>query len=90
MGPDANQRGGSPRWIKRAIEDSLRRLGTDYIDLYQMHRPGLRDDIDETLSALSDLVHSGKVRTIGSSMFPAQLIVDAQWAAKTGGHHPLS
>ena len=87
MGPDANQRGGSPRWIKRAIEDSLRRLGTDYVDLYQLHRPDYDTDIDETLSALSDLVHSGKVRAIGSSMFPANLIVEAQWAARTGGHH---
>ncbi|GIH29386.1 aldo/keto reductase [Acrocarpospora phusangensis] len=87
MGADANQRGGSPRWIKRAIEDSLRRLGTDYIDLYQMHRPDPDTDIDETLAALSDLVHSGKVRAIGSSTFPAELIVEAQWAAEKGGHH---
>lgn len=86
MGPDVNQRGGSPRWIKREIEDSLRRLGTDYVDLYQMHRPDYNTDIDETLSALSDLVHMGKVRAIGSSMFPAQLIVEAQWAAEAGGH----
>ena len=62
MGPDDNQRGGSPRWIKRAVEDSLRRLGTDYIDLYQMHRPDYRTDIGETLAALSDLVRAGKVR----------------------------
>ncbi|WP_422664803.1 aldo/keto reductase [Acrocarpospora corrugata] len=87
MGPDANQRGGSPRWIKRAVEDSLRRLGTDYIDLYQMHRPDPDTDIDETLSALSDLVRSGKVRAIGSSTFPAELIVEAQWTADKGGHH---
>jgi aryl-alcohol dehydrogenase-like predicted oxidoreductase len=87
MGPDANQRGGSPRWIKRAVEDSLRRLGTDYIDLYQMHRPDHATDLDETLAALSDLVRSGKVRAIGSSTFPAELIVEAQWAAARGGHH---
>jgi aryl-alcohol dehydrogenase-like predicted oxidoreductase len=86
-GPDANQRGGSPRWIKRAVENSLRRLGTDYIDLYQMHRPDPNTDLDETLSALSDLVRSGKVRAIGSSTFPAELIVEAQWAADKGGHH---
>ena len=54
MGPDDNQRGGSPRWIKRAVEGSLRRLGTSYIDLYQMHRPDYRTDIGETLAALSD------------------------------------
>jgi aryl-alcohol dehydrogenase-like predicted oxidoreductase len=87
MGPDANQRGGSPRWVKRAVEGSLRRLGTDYIDLYQMHRPDYSTDLDETLSALSDLVASGKVRAIGSSTFPADLIVEAQWAAARGGHH---
>jgi aryl-alcohol dehydrogenase-like predicted oxidoreductase len=87
MGPDANQRGGSPRWINRAVENSLRRLGTDHIDLYQMHRPDYTTDIDETLSALSDLVRSGKVRVIGSSTFPAELMVEAQWAADKGGHH---
>src|ERR1700727_4060685 len=75
MGPDANQGGGSPRWIMRAVEDSLRRLGTDYIDLYQMHRPDPGTDLDETLAALSDLVRSGKVRAIGSSPFPAEAIV---------------
>jgi aryl-alcohol dehydrogenase-like predicted oxidoreductase len=87
MGPDANQGGGSPYWVKRAVEDSLRRLGTDHIDLYQMHRPDYDTDLDETLSALSDLVRAGKVRAIGSSTFPAELIVEAQWAAAKGGHH---
>ena len=87
MGPDANQRGGSPRWIHRAVEGSLRRLGTDHIDLYQMHRPDYSTDLDETLSALSDLIRSGKVRAIGASTFPAELIVEAQWAASNGGHH---
>jgi aryl-alcohol dehydrogenase-like predicted oxidoreductase len=87
MGDDANQRGGSPRWIKRAVQDSLRRLGTDYIDLYQMHRPDYATDIEETLSALSDLVHEGTVRFIGSSTFPAELIVEAQVAAGQGAHH---
>lgn len=86
MGEDPNLAGGSPRWIKRAVEDSLRRLGTDYIDLYQMHRPDYRADLDQTLAALSDLVHEGKVRAIGSSTFPAELIVSAQWAAEKGGH----
>ncbi|MCL6458066.1 MAG: aldo/keto reductase [Gorillibacterium sp.] len=87
MGADANQRGGSARWIKLEIENSLRRLGTDYIDLYQIHRPDPNTDISETLSALSDLIRSGKVRAIGSSTFPAELIVEAQWAAQQGGHH---
>jgi aryl-alcohol dehydrogenase-like predicted oxidoreductase len=87
MGSDANHRGGSPRWIRRAVEDSLRRLDTEYIDLYQMHRPDPGTDIDETLSALSDLVRAGKVRAIGSSTFPADQIVEAQWAAERGGHH---
>src|SRR5260370_20442946 len=87
MGSDANHRGGSPRWIIRAVEDSLRRLGTDHIDLYQMHRPDYATDIDETLSALSDLVRSGKGRVIRSSTFPAELMIEAQWAADKGGHH---
>lgn len=86
MGENPNQSGGSPRWIKRAVEDSLRRLGTDYIDLYQMHRPDYRTDVNETLGALSDLVREGKIRAIGSSTFPPELIVSAQWAAETGGH----
>jgi aryl-alcohol dehydrogenase-like predicted oxidoreductase len=86
MGGDANQRGGSPRYIYRAVEDSLRRLGTDHIDLYQMHRPDPDTDIDETLAALSNLVQAGKVRAIGASTFPAELIVEAQWAADKAGH----
>ena len=87
MGPDDNQRGGSPRWIKQAVEGSLRRLGTDYIDLYQMHRPDYATDIEESLSALSDLVREGKVRAIGCSTFPAELIVEAHWAAARAGLH---
>jgi aryl-alcohol dehydrogenase-like predicted oxidoreductase len=75
---DPNARGGSRRWIMRAVEDSLRRLQTDHIDLYQIHRPDPATDIDETLSALTDLVRSGKVRAIGSSAFPASEIVEAQ------------
>jgi aryl-alcohol dehydrogenase-like predicted oxidoreductase len=86
MGSDANEAGGSPRWIAQAVENSLRRLDTDYIDLYQMHRPDRKTDLDETLSALSDLVHSGKVRAIGCSTFPAELIVESQWVAERRGH----
>ncbi len=82
MGEDANQQGNSRRWITRAVEDSLRRLGTDWIDLYQVHRPDPRTDIEETLAALSDLVHQGKVRYIGSSTFPGSQIVEAQWVAR--------
>ena len=82
MGEDPNQRGNSRRWIIRAVEDSLRRLNTDWIDLYQVHRIDPRTDIEETLSALSDLVHQGKIRYIGSSTFPASQIVDAQWVAR--------
>jgi len=85
MGHDVNMQGNSRRWIVREVENSLRRLQTDYIDLYQMHRPDPATDIDETLSALSDLVHSGKVRAIGSSTFPAEQIVEAQWVAQRRG-----
>jgi aryl-alcohol dehydrogenase-like predicted oxidoreductase len=84
MGEDPNRSGGSRRWIVQAVEDSLRRLGTDYIDLYQLHRVDRATEIEETLSALSDLVSAGKVRAIGSSTFPAELIVEAQWAAARG------
>ncbi len=86
MGEDVNMRGNSRRWIVREVDSSLRRLQTDYIDLYQMHRPDPDTDIDETLSALSDLVRSGKVRAIGSSTFPAEQIVEAQWVADRRGH----
>ena len=82
MGEDPNRRGNSRRWIMRAVEDSLRRLGTDWIDLYQVHRPDPGTDVDETLGALSDLVHQGKVRYVGASTFPASQIVEAQWAAR--------
>jgi aryl-alcohol dehydrogenase-like predicted oxidoreductase len=87
MGTDPNHKGGSPRWVKQAVENSLRRLDTDYIDLYQMHRPDPDTDIDETLAALSDLVREGKVRSIGSSLFPPAQIVEAQWTADRRGHH---
>ncbi len=86
MGEDVNSGGNSRRWLVREVENSLRRLRTDYIDLYQVHRPDPSTDIDETLSALSDLVHSGKVRAIGSSTFPAEQIVEAQWVAQSRGH----
>ncbi len=82
MGEDLNQRGNSRRWIMRAVEDSLRRLGTDWIDLYQVHRPDPSTDVEETLSALTDLVRQGKVRYLGSSTFPASQIVEAQVAAR--------
>jgi aryl-alcohol dehydrogenase-like predicted oxidoreductase len=85
MGDDRNRRGNSRRWIVRAVEDSLRRLGTEWIDLYQVHRPEPGTDIDETLGALTDLVHAGKVRYLGSSTFPAHAIVDAQWTAQRRG-----
>jgi aryl-alcohol dehydrogenase-like predicted oxidoreductase len=85
MGDDPNQRGNSRRWIMRAAEDSLRRLGTDWIDLYQIHRPEPDTDVEETLDALSDLVHQGKVRYVGSSTFPASRVVEAQWAARERG-----
>jgi aryl-alcohol dehydrogenase-like predicted oxidoreductase len=85
MGADPNQRGGSRRWIQRAVEASLRRLGTDWIDIYQVHRPDPDTDIDETLGALSDLIHQGKVRAIGTSTFPAERIVEAQWVAERRG-----
>jgi len=82
MGEDPNRRGTSRRWIIREVEDSLRRLGTDWIDLYQIHRYEPDTDIEETLGALTDLVHQGKVRYIGSSTFPPSAIVEAQWAAR--------
>ena len=85
MGPDTNQRGNSRRWITRAVDDSLRRLQTDWIDLCQVHRPDPSTSIDETVSALSDLVRAGKIRYWGTSAFPAADIVDAHWSAETVG-----
>jgi aryl-alcohol dehydrogenase-like predicted oxidoreductase len=85
MGEGANRRGNSRRWIMRAVEDSLRRLQTDWIDLYQIHRPDPATDIDETLGALTDLVRAGKIRSFGSSTFPAHEIVEAQWVAERRG-----
>jgi aryl-alcohol dehydrogenase-like predicted oxidoreductase len=86
MGSDPNARGGSRRYVVRAVEASLRRLGTDHIDLYQMHRLDPATDLDETLSALTDLVRQGKVVAIGSSVYPAEKIVEAQWVAADRGH----
>lgn len=82
MGDDPNQRGGSRRWIMREVEASLRRLRTDHIDLYQVHRPSPDTDVEETLGALTDLVRQGKVRYIGSSSYSGSQIVEAQWASR--------
>jgi aryl-alcohol dehydrogenase-like predicted oxidoreductase len=85
MGQDPNERGNSRRWLIRECENSLRRLGTDYIDLYQIHRPDPDTDIDETLGALSDLIRAGKICYAGSSTFPPSQIVEAQWTAERRG-----
>jgi aryl-alcohol dehydrogenase-like predicted oxidoreductase len=85
MGDDPNERGNSRRWIVREVENSLRRLQTDWIDLYQVHRPEPGTDVDETLGALTDLVRQGKIRAFGSSTFPAEEIVEAQWTAERRG-----
>jgi aryl-alcohol dehydrogenase-like predicted oxidoreductase len=85
LGSDVNERGNSRRWITRAVEGSLRRLGTDYIDLYQVHRPDPDTDIDETLGALSDLIQAGKVRAIGTSNFPVSELLEAQWVSSRRG-----
>jgi aryl-alcohol dehydrogenase-like predicted oxidoreductase len=85
MGEGVNRSGNSRRWIIQEVENSLRRLRTDWIDLYQIHRPDPTTDIDETLGALTDLVRAGKVRYIGSSTFPAHQIVEAQWVAERRG-----
>ncbi|MBB5695822.1 aldo/keto reductase [Muricoccus pecuniae] len=85
MGDDPNQQGNSRRWLTHEVEASLRRLRTDRIDLYQIHRPSPDTDIEETLSALTDLMRAGKVRAIGASTFPASDIVEAQWVAERRG-----
>jgi len=85
MGENPNTRGGSRRWIVQEVESSLKRLGTDYIDLYQVHRPDPAVDVEETLGALTDLVQQGKVRYIGSSSYSAGEIVEAQWTARERG-----
>ena len=82
MSDDINMRGNSRRWIMQEVEASLRRLKTDWIDLYQIHRPDAACDIEETLGALTDLVRQGKVRYLGSSTFPGSQLVEAQWVAR--------
>src|ERR1700678_2993541 len=90
MGEGPNREGNSRRWIISECEASLRRLGTDYIDLYQIHRPRPETDIDDTLSALSDLVHAGKIRYFGSSTFPPWAVVEAHWVSERRGREKLS
>jgi aryl-alcohol dehydrogenase-like predicted oxidoreductase len=85
MGDDPNEQGNSRRWIMAECDNSLRRLGVDHIDLYQIHRPLPDMDIDETLGALTDLVRSGKVRYVGCSTFPAHQIVEARWTSEKRG-----
>jgi aryl-alcohol dehydrogenase-like predicted oxidoreductase len=85
MGEDPNHQGNSRRWIMQEVDNSLKRLQTDWIDLYQIHRPDPTTDIDETLSALTDLVRMGKIRAFGSSTFPASQIIEAQWTAEKRG-----
>src|SRR5262245_50580701 len=84
-GGDPNKRGNSRRWMGRAVEDSLRRLGTDWIDLYQVHRPDRHTDVEETLSGLTDLQRQGKIRAFGCSTFPAHQIVEAHWVSERRG-----
>ena len=90
MGEGPNRFGNTRRWILMEVENSLRRLGTDWIDLYQIHRPEPGTDIDETLGALTDLVRAGKVRYIGSSTFQPSQIVEAQWVAERRGRETTS
>jgi aryl-alcohol dehydrogenase-like predicted oxidoreductase len=85
FGNDPNQRGASRRWITAAVEGSLRRLGTDWIDLYQVHRLDPSTDVDETLGVLSDLQRAGKIRAFGASTVPASQIVEARWGAERRG-----
>jgi aryl-alcohol dehydrogenase-like predicted oxidoreductase len=87
MGEGPNRGGNSRRWIVREVEESLRRLGTDWIDLYQVHRPDSATDIEETLSVLTDLVRQGKIRAFGCSTFPAEQIVEAHHVAERRGLH---
>ena len=85
MGADRNDHGGSRRWLVREVENSLRRLGTDYIDLYQIHRFDENTDLEEILFTLTDLVRQGKIRYFGSSMFPPDRIVESHWLAEKRG-----
>ena len=90
MGEGLNREGNSRRWIVSECEASLRRLKTDYIDLYQIHRPSPDTDIDDTLSALSDLVHAGKIRYFGSSTFPAWMVVETHSVSERRSRERLS
>lgn len=87
VGEGPGRGGNSRRWIVRAVEDSLRRLGTDRLDLYQVHRPDRHTDIEETLSALTDLVRAGKILSFGCSTFPAEDIAEAQAVSERRGLH---
>jgi aryl-alcohol dehydrogenase-like predicted oxidoreductase len=89
MSDDGSKQGGSRRWIMTAVEDSLRRLRTDWIDLYQIHRADPLTPVEETLRALDDLIRQGKVRYVGVSNMPAWQMVEAQWTAKTCGLNPF-
>jgi len=88
-GPALQDKGGSRRYIMRAVESSLQALGTDYIDLYQIHAPDPATPLEETLAALSDLVRSGKVRYIGHSNFAGWQIADAEWVARSRSLEPF-
>ena len=85
MGPGPNERGSSRLWILREVEESLRRLDTDHIDLYQVHRPDPAVDLEETLGALTDLVRQGKIRYAGCSAYPAWMIVESHWVSERRG-----
>jgi aryl-alcohol dehydrogenase-like predicted oxidoreductase len=85
MGEGENRSGASRRWIVQAVDDSLRRLQTDWIDLFQVHRPSPGTDPEETFGALADLVHQGKIRSFGHSTYPASMIVEAQWTTRERG-----
>ena len=86
VGDGPNRQGASRRWITTAVEGSLRRLQTDHIDVYQLHRPDPSTDMEETLSVMSDLVRSGKIRAFGTSALPASGLVEAQWIAERRGY----
>jgi aryl-alcohol dehydrogenase-like predicted oxidoreductase len=90
MGADVNRRGNSRRWINRAVDDSLHRLGTDHIDLYQVHRPDPSTPLEETLGALSDLVRAGKIRYYGTSTFEPHHVLEAQYLARSSHFVPAS
>jgi aryl-alcohol dehydrogenase-like predicted oxidoreductase len=90
MSDDPARRGASRRWLHRAVDDSLRRLGTDCIDLYQVHRPDPDTPIEETLAALGELVDAGKIRAFGTSTFPASALVSAAWTASRSGLRPFT